>query len=497
MPDPRPRILIVDDDASFGGMVSEILNERGCDAVRATDPGEALALLTERIFAVAVLDLVMPTMSGLDLAERIRSASPETEILILTGHADVESAIEGIHRGVFDYLQKDTLQIARLERSVNAAVEKWRLTRQNRELVERLRESNRLLLALQEMATSLVGEPHADRVLARLVASAKDLCGGSYGRALLFDRTTLEGLVIAGSVGDDAETLRGVRLQPGEGIAARAFETDETLLVADAKADPRYSHRCDTMPADSPGLLCAPLRHRHVHGVLMLAAHRDRPFRNDERQSLARLARLAAVAIDNALEHERSVNFFTHTCEILVSILEDLDVYYPGHSRGVASLADMVTRRMGMGDAERRNVHFAALLHDIGKIRIDPAILKAAGYSEEGRRLMQEHPALGLELLKPITMWEEILPIIHAHHERWDGKGYPRGLKGEEIPVGGRVVAVADAFDAMTRDTPHGPLRTPEESLAELEAFAGTQFDPLVVRLFVAEYRVHGDQLKS
>ncbi len=494
MPEPRPRVLIVDDDASFGGMVAEILSEKGYDVVRTTDPQEASRLVTSDAFAAAVLDLVMPGMGGIELAERVRAASPETEILILTGHADVDSAIEGIQRGVFDYLQKDSLQIARLERAVRAAVEKSRLTRENRELVERLRESNRLLVALQEMATALVGEPHHDRVLEMLVASAKDLCGAACGRALLFERTPGEGLLITGAVGDGADTLRGARLQPGEGIAGVAFEKNETLLLESGKGDPRYSHRCDEMPTALPGLLCAPFRHGHVHGVLMLAG-RQRAFGADERDSLTRLARLAAVAIANAVESERSINFFTHTCEILVSILEDLDIYYPGHSRGVATLCDMVTRRMGMDDVARRNVHFAALLHDIGKIRIDPAILKGAGYSEESRRLMHEHPALGLDLLKPITMWEDILPIIHAHHERWDGKGYPRGLKGEEIPVGARVVAAADAFDAMTRDTPHGPLRSAQEALAELEAFAGTQFDPLVVRLFVAEYRQHGDQL--
>jgi HD-GYP domain-containing protein (c-di-GMP phosphodiesterase class II) len=106
---------------------------------------------------------------------------------------------------------------------------------------------------------------------------------------------------------------------------------------------------------------------------------------------------------------------------------------------------------------------------------------------------MQEHPALGLELLRPITLWEDILPIIHAHHERWDGKGYPRGLKAEDIPLGARVVAVADAFDAMTRNTPHGKERSADQALAELEAFSATQFDARIVRLFIAEYREHGD----
>jgi HD-GYP domain-containing protein (c-di-GMP phosphodiesterase class II) len=148
-----------------------------------------------------------------------------------------------------------------------------------------------------------------------------------------------------------------------------------------------------------------------------------------------------------------------------------------------------------MGDEERGHVHFAALLHDIGKILVDPTVLKAETITQEGFRAMQQHPALGVQLLKPISLWEDVLPLIHAHHERWDGKGYPRGLAGEDIPLGARVIAIADAFDAMIRNTPHGKHRTPEQGLAELEKFSGTQFDPNIVPLFVAEYRERGDQL--
>ena len=117
--------------------------------------------------------------------------------------------------------------------------------------------------------------------------------------------------------------------------------------------------------------------------------------------------------------------------------------------------------------------------------------------SPEARRALQEHPALGMEMLKPITLWEDILPMIHSHHEHWDGGGYPMGQKGEEIPLGARVIAIADAFDAMTRVTPHGKHRSADEALSELESCAGTQFDPRIVRLFVAEYRERRHQIPA
>jgi HD-GYP domain-containing protein (c-di-GMP phosphodiesterase class II) len=101
---------------------------------------------------------------------------------------------------------------------------------------------------------------------------------------------------------------------------------------------------------------------------------------------------------------------------------------------------------------------------------------------------MREHASLGVELLKPITLWADMLPLIQTHHERFDGSGYPSGLAGDDIPLGARVIAVADAFDAMTRGYPGRPPRTPEQAIAELQAGAGSQFDPRIVRLFAAEY---------
>jgi HD-GYP domain-containing protein (c-di-GMP phosphodiesterase class II) len=156
----------------------------------------------------------------------------------------------------------------------------------------------------------------------------------------------------------------------------------------------------------------------------------------------------------------------------------------------------MLTRRLGLADEERGTIHFAALLHDIGKLMLGPEILSQDGkMSDEAWKLMREHPTRGLEILRPITRWEGLLPIVHAHHERWDGKGYPRELAGEAIPLGARIVGVAEAFDVMTRRTPQGPRRRPEEALAELEACAGTQFDPRIARLFVAEYRTNAARL--
>jgi putative nucleotidyltransferase with HDIG domain len=495
MEQPSTRVLVVDDDAPFRSLVTELLVEMGFDAKAAGDARTALDLAADRSFRVAVLDLVMPEMGGIELAERIRQVSPDTQVLILTGQGDMGSAIDGLRHGVFDFLQKGELDIPRLKRSVTEAGERARLTLENRELLIRLQESNRLLKALHDVAAGIAGEPHLDRVLDRLIKAAKILCHASSGRVLLFGRTHGDELMIEAGAGEGADAVRGARLHPDEGIATLAAAENQAIVVPRPLEHARYSHRCDDLPAPRPGMICAPLRHGSVYGAVCVAGPAEGEFGVEDRDLLAILARQAAVGIDNALNHERSINFFTHTSDILVSFLENMDIFYPGHSRAVAALADMVTRRMGMSDEERRHVHFAALLHDIGKVLVDPAVLRAEKITPEGFRAIQEHAALGMQLLKPISLWEDLLPLIHSHHERWDGNGYPRGLKGEEIPVGARVIGLVDAFDAMTRSTPHGAHRSAEQAIAEVEAFAGTQFDPKIVRLFVAEYRARGHEI--
>ncbi|HEY5908043.1 MAG TPA: HD domain-containing phosphohydrolase [Vicinamibacteria bacterium] len=370
------------------------------------------------------------------------------------------------------------------------------LLRENRALLERLSESNRLLRALAEIGAELTGEAYLDRILARLVAAAKELTGASAGRALLFASSSGETVVVEGAAGDEAETVRGTRLQPGEGIAAQVAERGEALTLGRAAEHPSYSHRCDQIRSSGESLLCVPLCHGEVRGALSLAGGPAEGFSPLHAELATSLARHAAVAVASARHHERAVNFFTHTCEMLVSFLEHMDVHYPGHSRAVAALADMITRRLGLPDEERRNVHFAALLHDIGKVMVDPAVLRHQGLlSPEAWARLGMHPTFGIELLRPITLWEGILPAVQSHHERWDGQGYPRGLSGEQVPLGARIIAVADAFDAMTRN-PHKPSRSAEEALREIEACAGSHFDPRLARLFVAEYRQHGHTLK-
>lgn len=482
-------VLVVDDDVSFARLVSDLLTDQGYRTRVAHDHAQALDCLAVSEYAVAVIDLVLPGGGGLELSDRIRSDNPDTQVLILTGHGSLPSAVGSLRRGIFDYLQKAELDLDRLARAVDSAVERSRLLRENRTLVAGLKESNARLTALHDAIARLGGSTHLDRTLDELVRSARTVLGAQRVRAILLEGAADDAFVVTHAAGDEASLLEGARLHRLDGLVVQVVARRQGVLLERAAADPHYSSRTDELGAAGPGFLCVPLAHGTILGALAVAG-RATPFGPLDLQLANSLATQAATALDNAAKNERAVNFFTHTCDLLVKFLDLKDVNLAGHSLAVAALADMLTRRLGLPDEERRLIHFGALLHDIGKLRLDTDLLNATHELDPAQRqAMQEHAALGAELLRPISHWQGVLPLIHSHHERWDGAGYPNGLAGEEIPLGARIIAVADVFDAISRGYLGQPARGVEEALAELELHAGRQFDPTLVRMFVREYR--------
>ena len=163
------------------------------------------------------------------------------------------------------------------------------------------------------------------------------------------------------------------------------------------------------------------------------------------------------------------------------------DHWLEGHAAEVAELALEVGRVLGLSSQELFELELAARLHDVGKRAIPLSILsKPAALNDAEWSMMRRHPEWGAEMLADVPGLEAVAEAIRAHHERWDGCGYPRGLAEEEIPLVGRIVAVCDAFSAMTTDRPYRCARTVSEAVAEVKRCAGTQFDPRVVAAFVA-----------
>jgi HD-GYP domain-containing protein (c-di-GMP phosphodiesterase class II) len=170
----------------------------------------------------------------------------------------------------------------------------------------------------------------------------------------------------------------------------------------------------------------------------------------------------------------------------LSEAIESRDPYTRGHSARVTALAEAVARRLGWDDEQLRSLHMGGTLHDVGKLSVPGRILRKPGpLTPEELAEIRAHPEAGARLIEPIESAHCALPYVLHHHERWDGRGYPHRLAGPAIPLEARVLAVADAFDAMTSHRPYRRALGDDEALAEIDRCAGTQFDPEVVRAFL------------
>ena len=192
------------------------------------------------------------------------------------------------------------------------------------------------------------------------------------------------------------------------------------------------------------------------------------------------------VALKNADLRGKQRNFFTHVTNLLVNALDTHLDHQADHSRRVAMMANRIGRQLGLEDLDLQRLHFAALLHDIGMLRIDPESLKG------NRMAVESHPGIGYEMLKQIDLWRDIAPLVLHHHEHWDGNGYPDQLRGEEIPLASRIIAVAEAFDSMTSTQSYRVAVSEQEALDLIRDAAGQQFDPEVARVFL---RLHAEGL--
>lgn len=333
MSDARARILIVDDEAEITSILSDLFFGR-YDCTTAGSAEEALELLAGSEFELVVSDITMPGMSGLDMIPHIRNSYPNTVVVMISGMQTVESAIDALRLGAFDYVMKP-FDLRQVEAVVKRALE------------------------------------HQDLIVAKQRYE------------------------------DHLEEL----------VEQRTFELDKAL---------------------------------------------------------------------NSLE-----DAYRSTLKALTAALETRDLETHGHSERVVSYSMRLGRAYGLDSQRTKALEFGSLLHDIGKIGVPDLILrKPAKLTPDEWVLMREHPRHGQQILRGIAFLEGAARVVAQHHEKWDGTGYPLGLRGEEIDVCARIFSVADAFDAITSNRVYRKGKPYQAAAEELDEWAGKQFDPQVVQAF-------------
>ena len=226
----------------------------------------------------------------------------------------------------------------------------------------------------------------------------------------------------------------------------------------------------------------------HIGGELKakLIVERDKPFISEEIETLKSLSGFftSFIATHNYLSNQGK--FQKDMILTMIRILEYHDPYTKGHSKNVANLASMLAEKLGLNDEMIKKTYWAALVHDIGKIVVPSSILNKEGkLTIEEFEVIKKHPVYGHDFLSTSSDLRELAKYVLYHHERWDGKGYPSGLAGEEIPVISRIISVVDAWDAMTSDRPYRKGLSFEKAKSELLEHSGMQFDPNIVKRFI------------
>ena len=318
-------------------------------------------------------------------------------------------------------------------------------------------ESELIRLALEQLPDGVVVADAHDHVVA-LNAQARLLRGTRSDASIAFP------LLFGGSLTDDVEQ--------GLGALRTGTVTEFSVVEGDPSTGKVYEHRC--VPVKTAG---------GTYAGTAVTSHDVTDRRLQDARQEARVSGLQRqVAVLQAALQERFVDGMI----TLVDALEARDKYTCGHSTRVALMAGKIARRVLGHAADVAEIELAARLHDIGKVAVPDRLLdKPSGLTPEEVVLMDTHPLVGENILRPISQLRNVATIIRNHHERWDGAGYPDGLSGEYIPVGSRILALADTFDAMTSQRPYRNSLSVAEAREEIAKHLGTQFDSTIGLVFL------------
>ena len=466
------RILVVDDEAMIRDLCSHILSAEGYQVTTASNGMAALEELGRSAIDLMITDIKMPGMDGLELFEQVKAGTQDVVTIFITGHGTLDTAIESLMRGVDGFILKPFAE-KELLGAVDRAINSSRLKKENIRL--------KALIPLFEISKLLVTEidlAHLFKIITEVLVKEFSVDRVSL---MLIDEASGT-LLIRASHGLSSDVALKARRKEGEGVSGLVLKHRKPLIISAGKhPDPEVMATInrENMPASS---MSVPLIGKNkLFGVLNVSKFSGVPFTTSDLQIALILSSQVVTAMENASLYENLRENYFRTVQALVAAVEAKDPYTRWHSANVAKYAVSVARDMEMNPSQLEEIHIAAILHDMGKIGISELIIgKPTGLNQEEFDIMKDHPAHGIRILEPIGFSPAIINAIYQHHERFDGKGYPQGLAGEEITLAARILNVADTIDAMVSERPYRGKISIQGVLLELEREAGGQFDPRV-----------------
>ena len=487
------RILVADDSESTLNAVRFALRSMDYELVTVTSGGAAIQQLQADRHDLILCDVMMPRGSGWDVLRFLQSQEIPTPIILITAVDHVDTVVDLMQAGAYDVVSKPFMPgelLAAVRRGLEFGRRIGERRRQKADseayregLEQRVDEQARLLSSMLNLTGELNAVAHMDEVVDLISRAVERTVGCRQVSLVLLDPENPLRITDASGYCPDSGRMTALGLE--EEMALEVARTGDLVVVDRQNPLPRGGESPDKALAAIPLLRHGDPRHA-VFGVLAVANKDVNEFSLEDTRVLRAIADAAAAALSNIKSREEVEKGYYDTVKALALALEAKDPYTRGHSQRVTEISVIVARQMQLDMMLVEQIRLAGLLHDVGKIGIpERIILKGGRLSESEYRAIQGHPLIGENMVKHISFLDAARRIIRQHHERVDGAGYPDGLQRDEICMGARIMAVADAFDAMRTDRPYRKALRSVEATTELRACADTQFDRSCVEAFM------------
>ncbi len=496
-------ILLVDDDPKVLEILGESLNRRGHEVSVASTGKQAISKYQTGTPNLVVLDMMLPDMDGIELMERLTDAgSGDVPVVFLSSCNDVETRVDTIDRGAEEYMVKP-VSLREFNAKVDRVLARSQQRRDQHEhasdlqqavsqgMVEQERVARELKKQLLSMRTLLTLSQDMNRTSNPedfLNVVSLTLMGELQISSLAFfslEREANPMLSLTYVRGFEEGSFSGINIPRKGRFVDAVMEAGAPSKIA-RNPDRNWSMLIPDLRLAVFEYVTPVIMKGQVKGLIFTGPKiTGAEYTAEESEILTFVANSVGVGLENARLIKQLQLTYVTTLKTLISIMEAKDPYTKGHTERVAMYSMQIAERMGLKHEKRRMIAFGALLHDIGKLGLREEVLhKREALTEEEWEIMKSHPTIGAAIVENMEFIPGAVDIVRYHHESWDGRGYPDQLVGEDIPMGARIVAVADAFDAMTTDRSYRRALSVDEAMRRLKSGAGTQFDPVVVHEF-------------
>lgn len=492
-------ILLVDDEKDIRDTLMEILRLKGYHAIACSDGKTAVEKLKDNFnrnrIGIIITDINMPVMSGLELLKNLQEIDPTVVSIIITAYATRDAAIEALKHGAYDFIKKP-FNIAELTLILRRAIEKRMLILENQNYqkhledivkvrTQQIEELNRYLSDLNRLGI----KNRSDIVLNTKLLNVHEFIKSNFSAdsyaLITHDRSSdkYEMFKYTGNETNEEIEISGESMREMLELLFEKYYSDSLVLSENDNAFRSFS-----LFVNDRIIYLFPFIKDIYSGFVYLGFSEIIPKLEIDKRLMPLVRELESALENNYLilkHNEELKKMFLSSVQTHAHTIEAKDPYTKGHCNRVEIYSQTIALMLNMSEEERFELQVACILHDIGKIGVSENILsKPSKLTKEEMDQMKLHPVIGGEIVKDLYGFN-IAPIIKHHHERFDGMGYPDGLSRNSIPVGSRIIAVADTFDAMTTDRPYRKGLSKEIAINELIVFKGKQFDPDMVDLFL------------